>query len=350
MGLISQLRVEVIFNNMNISLASLNDVADIMSFINSEWKEGHILARDEVFFRYEHQIKDQINFVISKDENMKINGVLGFIPSALEDDSDICTVIWKVSKNSQNSILGIQLLQFLQKEKGVRTVLSVGINKKTIGIYKYLGMYTDSLNQFVIINKNIQEFKIAKVNELKDFDSISVSLDVNYDIELIKQELDLSDFNFEEYKQNIPFKNKKYFCKRYFEHPIYQYGVYGAYLKDKPVGLIVTRMQSYNESKVLRIVDFIGTEKCLISFSKFISDLIIKEGYEYADFYCFGLDQEVLKNAGFYLMDPFKDKLIIPNYFAPFVQKNVPIHFFADTDEIHNLRLFKADGDQDRPN
>jgi hypothetical protein len=350
MVLIFQLPVEVIFNNVNISLASLNDITDIMTFINSEWKEGHILARDQNFFRYEHESQDEINFVISKDENIKINGLLGFIPSALDEDSDVCTVIWKVSKNSQNPILGIQLLQFLQKEKRVRTVFSVGINKKTIGIYKYLGMYTDSLNQFVIINKNIQEFKIAKVNEFIDFDSISVSLDDNYDIKLVNQVCDLSNFDFEEYKQNIPFKNKKYFCKRYFEHPIYQYGVYGAYFRDKLAGLIVTRVQSYNGSKVLRIVDFIGIEKCLISFGKFISDLIIKEGYEYADFYCFGLDQEVLKNAGFYLMDPFKENLIIPNYFAPFVQKNVPIHFFADTDEIHNLRLFKADGDQDRPN
>jgi hypothetical protein len=350
MGLISQLRVEVIFNNMNISLASLNDVADIMSFINSEWKEGHILARDEVFFRYEHQIKNQINFVISKDEYMKINGVLGFISSALEDYSDICTVIWKVSKNSQNPILGIQLLQFLQKEKGVRTVLSVGINKKTIGIYKYLGMYTDSLNQFVMINKSIQEFKIAKVNELKDFDSISVSLDVNYDIKLIKQELDLSDFNFEEYKQNIPFKNKKYFSKRYFEHPIYQYSVYGAYFKNKLVGLIVTRVQSYNESKILRIVDFIGEEKCLLSFGNFFSELIVKKGYEYADFYCFGLHQDLLNNAGFYLIDLSKEDLIIPNYFYPYLLKNIPIYFFADTNKIESLRLFKADGDQDRPN
>jgi hypothetical protein len=341
--------VEVIFNNVKISLASLTDITDIMSFINSEWKEGHILARDQDFFRYEHQSKDQINFVISKDENMKINGVLGFIPSALEEDSDVCTVIWKVSKNSQNPILGIELLQFLQKEKRVRTVLSVGINKKTIGIYKYLGMYTDSLNQFVMINKNIQEFKIAKVNELKVFDNI-VSVDENYVIKLVKQEFDLSDFNFEEYKKNIPFKNKKYFFKRYFEHPIYQYDVYGAYFMDKLVSLIVTRVQSYNESKVLRIVDFIGEEKCLLSFGKFISELIIKQGYEYADFYCFGLDQEVLNNAGFYLMDPFKEDLIIPNYFAPYLQKNIPIYFFADTNKIESLSLFKADGDQDRPN
>lgn len=335
---------------MNISLGSLNDVADIMLFINSEWKQGHILARDKDFFRYEHQSKDQINFVISKDENMKINGVLGFIPSALEEVSDVCTVIWKVSKNSQNPILGIQLLQFLQKEKSVRIVLSVGINKKTMGIYKYLGMYTDSLNQFVMINKNIQEFKIAKVNELADFNSISVSLDLNYDIKLVNQGSDLSDFNFEEYKQNIPFKNRKYFCKRYFEHPIYQYDVYGAYLGDNCVGLIVTRVQSHDESKVLRIVDFIGEEKCLLSFGKFISELIIKEGYEYADFYCFGLNQELLNNAGFDLIDPFEKDLIIPNYFAPYLQKNIPIYFFADTNNIESLKFFKADGDQDRPN
>ncbi|MBP4137791.1 hypothetical protein [Flavobacterium geliluteum] len=335
---------------MSISLASLSDINEIMSFINLEWKEGHILAKNQDFFKYEHKSKDQINFVISKDENMKINGVLGFIPSALEEDSDICTVIWKVSKNNQNPILGIQLLQFLQKKKGVRIILSVGINKKTIGIYKYLGIYTDSLNQFVMINKNIQDFKIAKVNKLKDFDDISVSFDLNYKIKLVKREFDLSDFNFEEYRQNIPFKNKKYFYKRYFEHPIYQYSVYGAYFNDKLSGLIVTRVQSYNESKVLRIVDFIGEENCLLSFGNFFSELIVKKGYEYADFYCFGLHQDLLNNAGFYLIDPSEEDLIIPNYFSPYLLKNIPIYFFADTNKIESLRLFKADGDQDRPN
>ncbi|NRS90165.1 hypothetical protein HNQ02_003102 [Flavobacterium sp. 7E] len=335
---------------MSISLASLDDISEIMLFIDTEWKEGHILARDKDFFKYEHQSRDQINFVISKDENKIINGVLGFIPSALGEFSDVCTVIWKVSKNNDNPILGIQLLQFLQKEKGVRTVSSVGINKKTIGIYKYLGMYTDSLNQYVMINKNIHEFKIAKVLKLNDCDNISYPLDVNYDIKEVGKELELSYFNFDQYKTNVPFKNRKYFNKRYFQHPIYQYRVYGAYFKGKPAALMVTRVQTFNESQVLRVVDFIGDEKCLLSFGSFFSKLIVKEDFEYVDFYCFGIKEDLLIGAGFYPIDASNENMIIPNYFSPYLQKNIPIYFFSDTNKIDSLRFFKADGDQDRPN
>lgn len=335
---------------MNISIASHSDIDDIMSFINSEWKEGHILARDKDFFVYEHLIDNQVNFVVSRDNDKKINGVLGFIPSALDEVSDINTVIWKVSKNTDNPVLGIQLLQFLQKEKGIRTVLSVGINKKTKGIYNYLGMFTDTLEHYVMINKNITEFKIAKVSRIQDFDMMPSAPDENYEIKLLKDDNELSDFDFEKCRENITFKNRKYFNKRYFLHPIYKYEVYAAYLKDEIVGLAVTRIQSYNESKIIRIVDFIGDEKCFGSLGVFFSELIKKEGYEYADLYCFGLDRDILYKAGFFRIDHSGEDLIIPNYFAPFVQQNVPIYFFADTQKIEKLRLFKADGDQDRPN
>jgi hypothetical protein len=335
---------------MSISLASVDDISKIMSFINSEWKEGHILARNQYFFLYEHQNRDQINFVISKAKDMQINGVLGFIPSALDEESDVATVIWKVAKNNDNPILGIQLLQYLQQVKGIRTVFSVGINKKTIGIYKYLGMHTNSLDQFVMLNRNIREFKIAKVAKSNDFRGSEVSSGENYEIKQITDDLELQGFDFEGYKQNIPFKNLKYFSKRYLHHPIYKYNVYGAFFMNKIVGLIVTRVQSYDESQAVRIVDFIGDEKCFGDFGSFLRELILKERYEYADFYCFGLDKSTLNNAGFHIVDPLQEDLIIPNYFAPFVQKNVLIHFFAHTDKINNLKLFKADGDQDRPN
>ena len=42
--------------------------------------------------------------------------------------------------------------------------------------------------------------------------------------------------------------------------------------------------------------------------------------------------------------------IVIPNYFEPFVQKNIAINYFTDSQALENLRIYKADGDQDRPN
>ena len=342
--------MELIFDKLSISIASFIDGIEIMSFINSEWKEGHILARDEDFFIYEHHNKNQINFVISKNSRGRINGVLGFIPSALGEVSDVCTVIWKVSKNSQNPILGIQLLQFLKKKIDIRTILSVGINKKTIGIYKYLGFFIGTLKHYVLLNKNIQEFKIGKVPDLEFLNNISCIAKDLYSVKYIKNEFDLLSFQFEKYEQNIPYKNKDYFEKRYFQHPIYQYDVIGIYNSKSLVGIFVMRVQAYNGAKALRIVDFVGEENSIQCFGNFILEVIQNEGYEYADFYCFGLDNKILNNAGFYLVDSFKEDLIIPDYFSPFLQKNMIINFCVDTENIELIKLFKGDGDQDRPN
>jgi hypothetical protein len=334
---------------MNISLAIVDDIKEIMSFINSEWKEGHILARDEGFFRYEHQKGNYINFVLAKDEDNNIIGVLGFIQCALNQKSDVSTVIWKVTKNNRNPTLGIELLQFLQKKKNVRTVFSVGINKKTIGIYNYLGMYTDTLKHFAMINYNIKEFKVAKVIEQQKPFNPNISFIKEQAIKRVKNKSELLKFKFEDFEKNIPYKNAHYFAKRYFEHPIYKYDVFGVYDLGVLTSLFVTRIEACNGAKVLRIVDFLGDEKSITPFSIFLSELMKKEQYEYADFYCFGLDEGLLLNVGFQLIDPKNEDLIIPNYFSPYLQKNIPIIFFADTKEIGRLKLFKADGDQDRP-
>jgi len=341
--------VELIFDKLSIYIASLEDTIEIMSFINLEWKKGHILSRDKDFFNYEHHHKNQVNFVVSKNSSGSINGVLGFIPTALSELSDVFTVMWKVSKGNKTPMLGVQLLRFLQKNSYVRNILSLGINKETIGIYNYMGFSTGTLNHYVLFNKSILEFKIAKVSNLKFSNNNIVGLEDSYSAKYIKNESILSSFLFEKYKQNIPYKNNNYFIKRYFQHPVYKYDIIGVYDSKSLVSIFVTRIQLYNGAKILRIVDFIGEKNSIRCFTKFISEIVENEGYEYADFYCFGLDNSILESAGFKLINQHSNDLIIPNYFNPFLQKNIPVRFFLDSKEIDRLLLFKGDGDQDRP-
>lgn len=341
---------------MNISIGTSDDINNVRSFIDSQWKKDHILARDDNFFRYEYMYNDQLNFLIAKEEN-KIVGVLGFIPSSIDkyknylicENSDYCATLWKVTKNLPIPNVGLQLLQKLREMKGFRTLFCVGINKKTIGIYKYFGIYTDTMRHYAMINDRIKEFKLAKVSESRKTTNLNNSQVEKHSIKRVKDEAELLKFKFDNFQQNIPYKNAKYFVKRYFEHPIYKYDVFGVYNSGDLEGLFVTRIEACNGAKVLRIVDFFGDEKNIKPFALFLSDLIKKKKYEYADFYCFGLNEDNLLKSGFQLIDPHNEDLIIPNYFNPYVQENIPIHFFADTKEVGLLRLFKADGDQDRP-
>jgi hypothetical protein len=331
-----------------ISIASLQDIDEIMMFIHHNWKNNHILSKNKSFFKYEHQNKNKINFIIAKNED-KIVGVLGFISTSTKDLANIFTVIWKVEENNGNPVLGIQLLNFLEKVKGVENVFSVGINKNILQIFKYLNIYTNKLNQYVIINKEIKNFKIATVSKTKRKIIKSNKYLDDFNVRRINNEHELDNFDFLNYKFNLPYKSKDYFIKRYFKHPIYNYDIYAVYQGKNIASLYFTRIQPYNNSNVIRIVDFIGDQNVIYSFSKYISKLIITEGYEYADFYCFGLDNEIILDAGFEIVNTQNDELIIPNYFQPFVKKNITIYFFANTKEVEKIKLFKGDGDQDRP-
>ena len=73
---------------------------------------------------------------------------------------------------------------------------------------------------------------------------------------------------------------------------------------------------------------------------------MLKEKHEYVDIYEVGIEDEILENSGF-LERVEKDVNIIPNYFEPFVQENIEIYYMSNCKD--KFRMFKGDGDQDRP-
>ena len=328
-----------------VRLANVNDINKIMRFINDNWKENHILSRDRDFFIYEHQDNNTINYVISLEDN-KINGILGFIKYS-DNKSDIATVIWKALKSVASPMLGIKLLEFLRNHKEYNIVFSPGINKKTLGIYNYLGIYTGYLFQYIIINNNIENFNILKIKKNNTLKKINFIEDNQY--QLIELNKISFDFDFDK-NQFIPHKDKNYFVKRYFNHPIYKYKTYGVYVGDLLTSLIVTREVKVGDSSILRIMDYIGDENDIVYVSKYLYQIVIDKDYEYIDFMCYGFNEETLSKAGFRKINLESEEIIAPNYFSPFIQENIKINFMADTKEINKLRICKADGDQDRPN
>jgi len=336
-----------------IRLANTNDISQIMMFINDHWKENHILARDKDFFIYQHQDNDiyqhqdndTINYVISL-ESGKINGILGFIKYS-ENNSDIATALWKALKSDARPMIGIELLQFLRNQEGYNIVFSPGINKKTIGIYNYLGIYTNHLNQFLIVNNNLEDYQILKTKHEKS--SMPNNFILNSDYSLSETNESELEFNFDEYDCFIPHKDKAYFSKRYFDHPIYNYKVYAVNKQGRVSSLLVTREVVAENSKILRIMDYLGDERDIVYISSHLYQIVLDHDYEYVDFMCFGFSENILVKAGFTKINLNSNELIAPNYFAPFVQANIQIHFMADTKSISRLRICKADGDQDRP-
>jgi hypothetical protein len=96
-------------------------------------------------------------------------------------------------------------------------------------------------------------------------------------------------------------------------------------------------------------VDFIGPNETFPLLHNFVLDLLKTYNAEYLDLYSYGIPSLLLQKAGFINRQKIKG-LIIPNYFEPFERKNVDLIFAYKSSQMHPaVRLFKADGDQDRP-
>ena len=329
-----------------IRFAKPADIADIMNYIDENWKKGHILSNNRPFFLYEFQNLNRINFVIHRNNKNAIDGILGFICSS-KIPSDIWTVMWMVSPDGASLGLGVKLLLYLKKSDDYRVLSSPGINPQTINIYKFLKMHTGILNHYVMMNATLNEFDIAKIRKkitIKPFNFIASD-----DYKLIPLNEDMLQFDFDMLKQYVPFKDEDYFIKRYFRHPIYNYNVYAISKGRNNESILVTRNVTVKGKQAVRIVDYLGAIENLKYIAKNLNDKIIENNYEYIDFVCLGFDHKSLLEAGFVKFDLESDYLIIPNYFEPFEQKNKTINYFIDTKNSRKVRIVKADGDQDRP-
>ena len=329
-------------------IARKEDLDNIMTFIDRQYKPGHILATDRDFFLYEYLDGENLNFVLSRDERGQVNGMLGFLKASNEPDTDIWTTMWKVAPNCSNPVMGLQMLEFLRNQ-GFGSVMSSGINEKTAGIYKYLGFTMGCLKQYFIPNNKVERYKIGKFPLAQQKPSCELPNDTRFSMKKVTSEEVKQKFDFTPIKHRTPHKNHHYIDKRFFNHPIYKYDVYGLFDGDNLITVIVTRSVEVNESAILRIVDLYGDEDAFQFAGTFLQEIMYTSGYEYTDLICFGMEEKHIVNAGFHPVDLNGEDTITPNYFAPYMQKNITIRFFTDCDVNSNYRIFKADGDQDRP-
>ena len=333
-----------------IRLASRNDIDAIMNFIDEKWAKGHVLSIDRSLFEYEFCEGDSVNFVLAINrERQSIDGVLGFLRCSNTDDGDRKAVwgsIWK-TVNTEDALpfLGIELAKRVYPISGARYFIGNGANPRTsIRLRKlFFHSITVRLNQHYIYNTSLPSLHLADIKKPYEQNYLSeqhIKVKPIQCLDEFEGFIDLRDY------PAIPYKDSWYVEKRFFRHPYYHYSLWGISGASAERAVVVAREVSYEGAKALRIVDYYGTQTLFSYTGSFWKDLMEDCSYEYIDFYEYGFDQDSISKAGF-LMRKEGDVNIIPNYFEPFVKKNVDIwgHF-----EREGTRIFKADGDQDRPN
>lgn len=330
-----------------IRLAVYEDIPQIMEFIDTHWKKDHILARDRAFFEYQYVSKGEVNVVLSvEDASGAINGMLGFVPYSRLGESEIIYALWKVIQ-TDDPFLGMKLMKFLKDQSNGQVNACAGINDLTIPMYQFMGFQTGSFVQWYRLSENTAE-KTLRIASVENHEKPELQ-EIQWEWKEYLQYADFEkDYAAAELKEHgvCPYKPAEYIRYRYFEHPSFTYRVFGLVGEEQKVEtFVVIRLQQYDGAVALRVIDCIGEMKHMERAGGMIDTLLAQTGAEYADIFEVGIPAETMLRGGWLQVEGSGN--IFPDYFAPYVQKNVKINY-SSTEP--NIVLFKGDGDQDRPN
>lgn len=337
--------------NFNFRLANIKEIIKVMQFLSKNWDNKHILTKNKKYFSYYFKNKNKLNIVICLNKkNKKIYSLFGFIKySEPAIRRNICGSIGCISKyNKVPPLLGLETFKRMIEIVKPKTYFGIGTNPKNMIplVSNYLKHFTGKMNHYYILNKNYKknEFKIAKINQFK-FNLIKKKNDNSVKVKeiFLLKEINLS-LDLNKGFKDFPYKNFNYIKKRYFDHPIFKYRFFSLEKKTKKA-LLIARVVVYKSSSVFRIIDYIGNKEILNSINQWCTNILSKENHEYVDLLCTGIQHTLLKKSGFIYKNN-KDKNIIPDYFQPFLRKNVEIWYEK---KQKKLILFKGDADQDTP-
>lgn len=331
----------------DIRLATYEEIPEIMKFIENHWKKNHILARDRAFFEYEFLEEDgAVNVMIAIDRKKQtIEAMQGILKASRDKDHlDIWGSCWKVLPGNL-PMLGFEVWNQCTIQTGARYQLGVGANPNTAKkvFERMLRTKVIKMKHYYILNDLKTDFQIAKIAHKEKTDKISIPQFLVERIFDKKQFLEYySDIDNPEI---VPYKDAWYLTKKYFNHPIYRYEIYRISDEGKTCSFFVVRLQEHGTSKAARIVEYVGGSTAIAYTGDFFVDYLQEKNCEYIDFYNYGFKEQSLLSAGF-IQRTEDDKNIIPNYFHPFVQKNIDIWILQP---LEGAIYCKADGDQDRP-
>ncbi len=328
----------------NIRCAEVCEYDKIRTFINNYWKEGHILAKSQTLFDFQH-LRDNsstYDFVIAEEkETGEIHAVYGYINSSIYDKQSenkpnaIWGALWKVRKDVKNAEikkLGLGVLFYILDLYPESPFITLGLSKYSQFVFEGLDFEFGRMNHYYFANKKCKKPVIA-VNLL--YKELTQNDDVSFRLFSFKEHIK-SDY--------LPQKNNDFLLNRYVRHPYYKYDLWGLYNKDELINVWVLRLVDLNGSRCLRLVDIVGRTKTMPIATNALQYIVEYYQAEYIDCYNHGIPEQEFLKIGMYKVEP---PTIIPNYFEPYEQKNIDIFYAYSFDR--DICIFKADGDQDRP-
>ncbi len=336
-------------SQVDIRLCATSERDSVMAFLNEHWSTGHVMATHTGLFDWQHASVDRAGYdYVLAWRGAELLGVLGYIATGrydadLADRNTVWLSLWKVRDDCGVAGLGLALLRFLTETVPHSWLGVVGIEHSHPPMYRGLRFRTGELKQYVLFNPTVEP-RLAPLPRgfvtpaiprgEASLSSLDAEALASLDVRAIAVDA-------------IPTKSARYFQARFLEHPFFAYTVYAIERGGRPVALMAARVLEESGSRALRVVDYWGSLHHLRECGTALLGEVQRSGCEYADLWAAVPDTAPLHEAGFHTVDP-DGALVVPNYFEPFERRNVRILYAFKGPLEH--RVFRADGDQDRPN
>lgn len=321
-------------------LAAPADKEDIVAFMNTHWGSRHPLINLPDYFCYYYQNGQSnpatVNFVLCLQQG-QIAAVCGFIPTS-ENGQDIWISIWCADKKAKGS--GLELMAQMLPLTGAKRMSCNNIRPNTIPFYEFLGYTGARMGHFY----RLAPRPVYHVAQIKNATILPVSGNGSLRWFATFDELAAA---FTPPATAKPYKDAWYLKRRYFAYPRQSYIAMGGFLDDRCTLVFFLRDVLVGDTHVLRLVDIVGDYDTLPQYGVALDALLGAYEAEYIDCYCHGLSAQSMAGAGFSERAE-ADDIIIPHYLAPPLIENVEYYFFTSDDD--GFVMFRADGDQDRPN
>ena len=324
-------------------LARPEEKQRVLDFINANFDWRLPLVNRPEWFRFYYESGAGLQFAVAEKDGEWL-ALAGYIRANRHSTPDIWVSVW-VARKGHNGV-GLELMSALPRLTGARLVACNNIRPQTMPFYQFLGWQTGRVGHYFRLADQA-EFRLAVPGS--NAGRLPVSGDLT--LEPVHSVTRLQGMGMPP-SSHTPTKDVWYMTRRYFNFDYYRYDVWCITEQGKLLAYLVTRtadvrLNDGSPIKVLRMVDFIGEDAVLTRLGVALDQLLAESGAEYLDCYCAGIPAVTMAQAG--LSERLEgDGTILPNYLDPPVQENTEYYYF--TSQPKDFVLFRADGDQDRPN
>ena len=328
-------------SEVTFRLARLGEDQAIIDFINANFDMRlPLINRPDLYHHYYAGRGGIPQFAVAEDDGKYVSAA-GYILANTNRRPDVWVSVW-VAVKGRNGV-GLELMNALPDLLHANVLACNNIRPNTCTFYQFLGWKAERLPHYYRLGRR-KDYQLAKPLRY-----ILPPVQRDLGLEKVEDAADLIPLGMPA-TPHTPVKDTWYLRRRYFRYPYFHYDVWAARGNGKLLAYVVTRTVTAEETgcvPVVRLVDFIGEDAVLPRLGGALDAILNRAGGEYMDCYNAGIPAEVWQAAGF-TERMEGDGSVIPNYLTPPLLENTEYYYFTNKPE--NIVLFKADGDQDRPN